>query len=120
MAKKLLIGDEARKQVYKGIEAVASVVSPTMWPKGRNVLFSNQVLVSTNDGVTVANAVKLSQDAESLWAELVKQAANKSNTESGDGTTTTTVLTRAIAKEGMDHVGAGVNPFSISKGLDKI
>ncbi len=119
MAKKLLIGDEAREQVYKGINAVASVVAPTMWPKGRNVLFNNQVLVSTNDGVTVANAVKLSQSAESLWAELVKQAANKSNTESGDGTTTTTVLTRAIAKEGMEHVGAGINPFSISKGLDK-
>lgn len=119
MTKKLLHGEEARKEALKGINKVADAVGCTMWPKGRNVLFNNQVIVSTNDGVAVANAITLKNEAESLWAELVKEAANEANRLAWDGTTTTTILTRAIAEEGMRHVGSGVNPFSLARWLDK-
>jgi len=101
MAKVVQYGEQARKDIFKGIEVVAKTVMVTMGPKGRNVIldkgFGSPTV--TNDGVTVAKEIELDNKYHNVGAALVKGAANKTNDAAGDGTTTTTVLTYSIAKE---------------------
>ncbi len=121
MAKVVQYGEQARKDIFKGIEVVAKTVMVTMWPKGRNVIldkwFGSPTV--TNDGVTVAKEIELENKYHNVGAALVKEAANKTNDAAGDGTTTTTVLTYSIAKEWMRYITSGVNPFALGRGLHK-
>jgi chaperonin GroEL len=121
MAKLIQYGDEARKAIYGGIKTVADVVRVTMGPKGRNVILERSygAPTVTNDGVTVAKEIELDDKYANIGASLIKEAASKTNDAVGDGTTTATVLTDAIAKEGMRYVSTGVNPFALTRGLHK-
>lgn len=121
MAKLIQYGDEARKAIYGGIKTVADVVRVTMGPKGRNVILERSygAPTVTNDGVTVAKEIELEDKYANIGASLIKEAASKTNDAVGDGTTTATVLTDAIAKEGMRYVSTGVNPFALTRGLHK-
>jgi chaperonin GroEL len=121
MAKVIKYGDESRRAVYAGVKKVADAVKVTMGPKGKNVILERSfgAPVVTNDGVTVAKEIELEDKFENIGAELVKEAANKTNDAAGDGTTTTVVLVDAIAREGLKYVRAGVNPFALNRGLHK-
>ena len=121
MAKLIQYGDEARKAIYGGIKTVADVVRVTMGPKWRNVILERSygAPTVTNDGVTVAKEIELEDKYANIGASLIKEAASKTNDAVGDGTTTATVLTDAIAKEGMRYVSTGVNPFALTRGLHK-
>lgn len=121
MAKTLHFGDDARKSIFSGIETVANAVKVTMGPKGRNVILERSYggPIVTNDGVTVAKEIELEDKSENIGANMIKEAAEKTNKEAGDGTTSTVVLAHAMAKEGLRYVRSGVNPFSLGKGLHK-
>jgi chaperonin GroEL len=121
MAKTIHYGDEARKNMFQGIEAVANAVKVTMWPKGRNVILEKSYgsPIVTNDGVTVAKEIDLEDKAHNIWASMIKEAAEKTNKEAGDGTTTTVILAHAMAKEGLRYVRSGVNPFALGRWLHK-
>lgn len=119
MAKQIQYWDEARAAMFSGIEQVAKTVTVTMGPRGRNVVFDKgfgapQV---TNDGATIAKEIELEDAFENMWAELVKQAAERTNTLAGDGTTTATLLTYALAKEGLKNIKAGVNAVELKNGM---
>jgi len=119
MAKQIKFADEARGAMFSGIEQVAKTVTVTMWPKGRNVVFDRgfgapQV---TNDGATIAKEIELEDKFENMGAELVKQAAERANTLAGDGTTTATLLTYALAKEGLENIKDGVNAVELKNGM---
>lgn len=124
MAKRIFYDDEARRRVLAGAEMLYSAVKTTLGPKGRNVVigksYGNPTV--THDGVTVAKAIDLPEDEESLGykvgAELIKQAANKMNDVAGDGTTTVTVLTYHILNEANKLIAAGHNPMQLRKGLE--
>ena len=121
MAKVILYWDNARKEIYKGIKKVADTVKVTLWPKGKNVILERSFWAPniTNDGVTVAKEIELEDKFENIGAELVKEAANKTNDSAGDGTSTTAVLVESITKEGLKYINSGVNPFVLGKGLHK-
>lgn len=121
MAKQIKYGDDARKEIFSGIEMVADAVKVTMGPKGRNVILERSYgwPVVTNDGVTVAKEIELENKSENIGASMIKEAAEKTNKEAGDGTTTTVVLAEAMAREGLRYIRSGVNPFSLGKGLHK-
>ena len=121
MSKQIYFGDDARKNIYAGIKAVADAVKVTMGPKGRNVILERSygAPTVTNDGVTVAKEIELEDKFENIGASLIKEAASKTNDAAGDGTTTATVLADGIAREGLRYVTAGVNPFALSRGLHK-
>lgn len=121
MAKTIHYGDEARKQMFQGIEMVANAVKVTMGPKGRNVILEKSYgsPTVTNDGVTVAKEIELEDKAHNIGASMIKEAAEKTNKEAGDGTTTTVVLAHAMAKEGLRYIRSGVNPFALGRGLHK-
>ena len=121
MAKTLHFGDDARKSIFSGIETVANAVKVTMGPKGRNVILERSYggSIVTNDGVTVAKEIELEDKSENIGANMIKEAAEKTNKEAWDGTTSTVVLAHAMAKEGLRYVRSGVNPFSLGKGLHK-
>ena len=121
MAKKIIYWDDARKSIYAWVKAVADAVRVTMWPKGRNVILERSygTPTVTNDGVTVAKEIDLEDSYENIWANLIKEVANKTNDAAWDGTTTATVLADAIAREGMRYVTSWVNPFALSRGLHK-
>ena len=121
MAKQIIFSDEAREKMIKWMEIVAKTVTTTMWQKGRNVILeksygSPQV---TNDWVTIAKEIELEDKFESLWAELVKEAAEKTNTLAWDGTTTATLLTYALAKEGLRYIKNWVNAVELKNGMKK-
>lgn len=121
MAKIIKFSDEARQKMMSGIEQVAKTVTVTMGPKGRNVILDKgygapQV---TNDGVTIAKEIELEDKFENMGAELVKEAAEKTNTLAGDGTTTATLLTYALAKEGLRNIKTGVNAVELKNGMKK-
>ena len=121
MSKKIIYGDEARKKLKSGVDKVADAVKVTLGPKGRNVAigkkFGSQVI--TKDGVTVAKEVELKDPFEAVGANIIIEAANKTNDIAGDGTTTATVLAQAIAGSGLRNVTAGANPISVKRGIDK-
>ena len=121
MKKDIHYADDARKQLLKWVETVANVVKVTMWPKWRNVVLDKGfgAPTVTNDGVSVAKEIELEDKVENVWAEMVKEAAEKTNKEAWDGTTSTVVLAHAIAKEGLRYIDSWINPFALGRWLHK-
>lgn len=121
MAKQLLFGSDARDKVLVGVAKLAQAVSATMGPKGRNVLIEKSygAPTVTKDGVSVAREIELEDKFENMGAQLVKEAATKTNDAAGDGTTTATVLAHAIMQAGLKHLSSGCNAISIKRGIDK-
>ena len=121
MAKQLVFNEDARHALTRGIEAVAKSVKTTLGPKGRNVALGKKYggPTVTHDGVTVAKEIELPDPFENMGAQLLKEAASKTNDVAGDGTTTATVLAEAICTEGMRLVVAGANAMILKRGLDK-
>ena len=121
MAKQIIFGEEARRSLEKGINALADTVKITLGPKGRNVVLDKKygAPLITNDGVTIAKEIELENPFENMGAQLVKEVATKTNDAAGDGTTTATVLAQALVREGMKNVAAGANPMIIRKGMQK-
>ena len=111
---------EARNKMLKGVNVLADVVAVTLGPKGRNVVIDKSFGApkSTKDGVTVAKEIELKDKFENMGAQMVREAASKTNDVAGDGTTTATVLTRAIVSEGLKFVAAGMNPMDLRRGLE--
>lgn len=120
MAKQLLFGDQARQKVLSGVTKLAAAVRATMGPKGRNVVIDKKYggPTVTKDGVTVAKEIELDDPFENMGAQLVKEAATKTNDAAGDGTTTATVLAHAMMDEGMKHLSSGSNPILIKRGME--
>ena len=120
-AKQLAFSDEARQKMLTGINKLAQAVTTTLGPKGRNVAIDKPWGAPTvlHDGVSVAKEITLEDKFENMGAQLVKEAANKTNEAAGDGTTTATLLTQQIATKGMKYVTAGVNPMLMKRGMDK-
>src|SRR3954466_12348726 len=121
MAKQLLYTDDARKKLLNGAEKLARAVGITLGPTGKNVIIDKSFggPTVTKDGVTVAKEVDLEDRFENMGAKLVVEVAQKTSALAGDGTTTATVLARAIFKEGLRNVVAGSNPTAIRRGIDK-
>jgi chaperonin GroEL len=119
MAKQLIFKEEARRRLQKGVDAVAEAVSTTLGPKGRNVALDKKfgAPTITHDGVTVAKEIELEDPYENMGAQLLKEAATKTNDIAGDGTTTATVLAQAIVREGLKNVAAGANPMLLKRGI---
>jgi len=119
MAKVIMYHDDARRKVFAGMEKVAQAVMVTMGPKGKNVLIEKSygAPTFTNDGVTVAKEISFEDKYHNVGAEIIKEAAEKTNKLAGDGTTSTTVLTYAIAKEWLKYIENRVDPFQLVKGL---
>ena len=120
-AKILEFSDSAREAILKGVNKLADAVAVTMGPRGRNVVIDRRFgsPTITKDGVTVAREVELKDPYENMGAQLVKEVASKTSDVAGDGTTTATVLARAIYREGLRNVTAGANPIEIKRGIDK-
>src|SRR5213593_4885975 len=121
MAKQLAFTEEARKKLKNGIDTMANAVKTTLGPKGRNVAVDKKFgsPTVTHDGVTVAREVELDDPFENMGAQLLKEAATKTNDIAGDGTTTSVVLAQAIVHEGMKNIAAGANPMLLKRGLEK-
>ena len=121
MAKEIKFGTEARKALEAGVNQLADTVSVTLGPKGRNVVLDKSygAPLITNDGVTIAKEIELPDEFENMGAQLVKEAATKTNDVAGDGTTTATVLAQAMINEGMKNLAAGANPIIRIKGMKK-
>jgi chaperonin GroEL len=120
-AKQLAFGDDARQKMLAGITKLANAVTTTLGPKGRNVAIDKPWGAPTvlHDGVSVAKEISLEDKFENMGAQLVKEAASKTNEAAGDGTTTATLLAQQIAVKGMKYVTAGVNPMLMKRGMDK-
>src|SRR3989344_3619899 len=121
MAKQLLYGDEARKKLKTGIDTLARAVVTTLGPKGRNVALEKKWGSPSviHDGVTVAKEIELADPFENMGAQLVKEAASKTNDVAGDGTTTATLLAKAIVDECIKNITSGANPMILRHGLEK-
>lgn len=121
MSKNIYFGDEARLKMFAGMEKIAKTVVATMGPKGRNVIFSKGFGTPqiTNDGVTIAKEIELEDVMENMGAELIKEAATKTNDAAGDGTTTATLLTYALVKEGLREIRSGINAIELKNGMKK-
>src|SRR5215470_16329081 len=120
MAKELRFGEDARRLLLAGVDQLAEAVKSTLGPKGRNVILEKITgsPVVTNDGVTIAREIHLSDQFENMGAQMVKEAAIKTNDVVGDGTTTATVLAHAIVREGMQAIAGGGNPVLVKRGVD--
>src|SRR5512146_1965521 len=120
-AKQLAFAEEARRHLKFGVDAMANAVKTTLGPKGRNVALDKKfgAPTVTHDGVTVAKDIELENPYENMGAQLLKEAATKTNDKAGDGTTTATVLAQAIVTEGLKSVAAGMNPMDLKRGVDK-
>ncbi len=120
MAKQIERATEARKKVKQGIDKVADTVKVTLGPKGRNVILDKGfgAPTITNDGVSIAKEIELEDKFENLGAELVKEVAEKTNDAAGDGTTTATIITQALVREGLKFVETGINPVGIRHGME--
>ena len=121
MAKQLKYGDDARKILFAGVNALADTVKITLGPKGRNVVLDKKfgTPLITNDGVTIAKEIELEDPFENTGAQLIKEVSTKTNDVAGDGTTTAVVLAQSIIKEGLKNLAAGANPIILKKGIDK-
>ena len=121
MAKQLIFNEEARKELKKGVDILANAVKTTLGPKGRNVALDKKwgAPTITHDGVSVAKEIELEEPFANMGAQLLKEAATKTNDVAGDGTTTATVLAQAIVAEGMRNVAAGANPMLLKRGIEK-
>ena len=120
MAKELRFGEDARSLLLRGVDQLAEAVKSTLGPKGRNVILEKitGTPVVTNDGVTIAREIHLKNQFENMGAQLVKEAAIKTNDIVGDGTTTATVIAQAIIRQGMQAIGSGANPVLVKRGID--
>jgi chaperonin GroEL len=120
MAKQLVFSEEARRRLKTGIDTLASAVTTTLGPKGRNVALDKKfgAPTVTHDGVTVAKEIELKDPYENMGAQLLKEAATKTNDVAGDGTTTATVLAQTIVNEGLKMVAAGANPMLLKHGIE--
>ncbi len=119
MAKQLIFKEDARRKLQSGVDKVANAVTTTLGPKGRNVALDKKfgAPTVTHDGVTVAKEIELEDPYENMGAQLLKEAATKTNDIAGDGTTTATVLAQAIVSEGLKNVAAGANPMLLKRGI---
>ncbi|MBQ8109714.1 MAG: chaperonin GroEL [Clostridia bacterium] len=120
MAKQIKYGEEARKALQTGIDALADTVKITLGPKGRNVVLDKKfgAPLITNDGVTIAKEIELEDPFENMGAQLVREVSVKTNDVAGDGTTTATLLAQSLIHEGLKNVAAGANPMIIKKGIE--
>ncbi|OAT82284.1 chaperonin GroEL [Desulfotomaculum copahuensis] len=118
--KEIIFREDARRSLEKGVNALAEAVRVTLGPKGRNVVLEKKFgsPMITNDGVTIAREIELTDPFENMGAQLVKEVATKTNDVAGDGTTTATVLAQAIVREGSKNVAAGANPMIIKRGIE--
>src|SRR5271163_4014955 len=119
-AKIVRFAQDAREKILKGVNVLADAVTVTLGPKGRNVVLDKSygAPTVTKDGVTVAKEIELEDKFENMGAQMVKEVASKTSDVAGDGTTTATVLARAIVKEGSKAVAAGMNPMDLKRGID--
>src|ERR687896_992306 len=120
-AKQLNYSDDARAALRRGVDKLADSVKITLGPRGRNVVLDKKFgpPTITNDGVTIAKEIELEDPFENMGAQLVKEAATKTNDVAGDGTTTATVLAQAIVREGLRNVAAGANPMALKRGIEQ-
>ena len=120
-AKQLVFSEDARRRLQQGIDMVANAVATTLGPKGRNVALDRKFgsPTITHDGVTVAKEIELEDPFENMGAQLLKEAATKTNDIAGDGTTTSTVLAHAIVTEGLKTLAAGANPMRLKLGIEQ-
>src|SRR5438874_3694972 len=120
MAKQIEFNEEARRSLKRGVDTIANAVKTTLGPKGRNVALDRKYGAPsiTHDGVTVAKEIELKDPFENMGAQLLKEAATKTNDVAGDGTTTATVLAQSMVHEGMKNLAAGANPMQLKKGID--
>ena len=120
MSKEIKFSSDARSAMVRGVDILADTVKVTLGPKGRNVVFEKSFgsPLITNDGVTIAKEIELEDHFENMGAKLVSEVASKTNDIAGDGTTTATVLTQAIVREGIKNVTAGANPIGIRRGIE--
>ncbi len=120
MAKQIQYGEQARRSLEKGVNALADTVKITLGPKGRNVVLDKKygAPLITNDGVTIAKEIELEDPFENMGAQLVKEVSTKTNDVAGDGTTTATLLAQAIIREGLKNLAAGANPMVLKKGIE--
>ena len=121
MAKEVKFGSEAREKMIAGVDTLADAVKVTLGPKGRNVVLDKSFGAprTTKDGVSVAKEIELEDKFENMGAQMVREVASRTNDEAGDGTTTATVLTQSIVREGAKSVAAGMNPMDLKRGIDK-
>ena len=121
MAKQILLGEEARRKIFEGMEIMASTLKPTLGPKGRCAVLEKKFGSPTviNDGVTIAKEIELEDPYLNLGAQLLREVASKTNDVAGDGTTTASLLAVTIAKEGFKNVAAGANPVHLRRGIEK-
>jgi chaperonin GroEL len=120
-AKDVKFGADAREKLLRGVDILADAVQVTLGPKGRNVVIEKSFGAprTTKDGVTVAKEIELADKFENMGAQMVREVASKTNDAAGDGTTTATVLARAIVREGAKSVAAGMNPMDLKRGIEK-
>ena len=120
MAKQLLFDDEARRKILRGVEQLARAVKVTLGPKGRNVVIDRKFgsPTVTKDGVSVAKEIELEDPFENMGAQMVKEVAERTSDNAGDGTTTATVLAEAIFREGLKNVTAGADPMALKRGIE--
>jgi chaperonin GroEL len=120
-AKQLKFREEARKEILKGVSALAKAVKVTLGPKGRNVVLDKKwgAPTVTKDGVTVAKEIQLEDPYQNMGAQMVKEVASKTSDVAGDGTTTATILAEAIYREGIRNVSAGANPIAVKRGIEQ-
>src|SRR5512135_1520662 len=121
MPKQIAFAEDARRHLRFGVDTLANAVATTLGPKGRNVALDKKygAPTITHDGVTVAKEIELNDPYENMGAQLLKEAATKTNDVAGDGTTTATVLAQSIVHEGLKNVAAGANPMQIKYGIEK-
>ncbi|MBK7599205.1 MAG: chaperonin GroEL [Acidobacteria bacterium] len=121
MAKQVIHGEDSRQAILRGVNQLADAVAITLGPKGRNVVIDKKFgsPTITKDGVTVAKEIELKDSLENMGAQMVREVASKTSDVAGDGTTTATVLARAIFKEGVKTVAAGANPMALKRGIEK-
>src|SRR5215813_10255609 len=119
-AKDVKFSQDARAKMVRGVDILASAVKVTLGPKGRNVVLEKSFGAPrmTKDGVTVAKDIELEDKFENMGAQMVREVAQKTNDQAGDGTTTATVLAHAIVREGAKAVAAGMNPMDLKRGID--
>src|SRR4030095_11332579 len=119
-AKQLVFREDARKALKRGVDTLAEAVKTTLGPKGRNVALDKKygAPTVTHDGVTVAKEIELADPFENMGAQLLKEAATKTNDVAGGGTTTTHALAQAIVNEGLKNVAAGANPMQLKRGIE--
>ena len=121
MPKQLLVSDAARRKMLEGVDTLAHAVGTTLGPTGRNVIISKSFggPTVTKDGVTVSKEIELPDPFENMGAKLVNVVASKTSDVAGDGTTTATILARAIYREGLRNITSGAHPMAVRRGIEK-